>query len=334
MTNAPVRPAPGDARRGAATIPLPSALALPAACAAAAFVLAALPAAGQQDDSIETEVVREGSIYMLVGRGGNIGLSIGEDGAFLVDDKFAPMTDEIRAAVAGLTDDEVEFVVNTHWHGDHVGGNENFGEAGSLIVAHENVRKRMNPRAFRDLVGRSEQAPPAALPVITFTDAVTFHWNGDDIRAFHVEHAHTDGDAVIHFPENDVLHMGDTFFNGTYPFIDVESGGSIHGVIAAAQRALELSGPGTRIIPGHGPLAGPDDLRAYHRMLRSVRDRVQGMIDEGRTLREVVEAGPSARFDAEWGGSDFMPPDRFACLVYRGMVEEERMTPCPGAEGP
>lgn len=309
----------------------------------AALLLAALaallpwpaPAAAQEEGSIGTEVVREGSIYMLVGRGGNVGLSVGEDGAFLVDDKFAPLTDEIRAAVASVSDSEVEFVMNTHWHGDHVGGNENFGEAGSLIVAHENVRKRMNPRAFRDLMGRSEQAPPAALPVITFTDAVTFHWNGDDIRAFHVEHAHTDGDAIIHFPENDVLHMGDTFFNGFYPFVDVESGGSIHGMVTAARRALDLSGPDTRIIPGHGPLAGIEDLRAYHGMLRAVRDRVQDLIDEGRSLEEVVEAGPTERFDAEWGGSDFMPPDRFACLVYRGMVEEQRMTPCPGSdEGP
>ncbi|NIP57050.1 MAG: MBL fold metallo-hydrolase, partial [Gemmatimonadetes bacterium] len=328
MTTKRVRSAPGDPRGGAPTIRRPSPLALLAACAAVAVAFAPVPAAAQQDDSIETEIVREGSVYMLVGRGGNVGLSIGEDGAFLVDDKFAPLTDEIRAAVAAFTDDEVEFVVNTHWHGDHTGGNENFGEAGSLIVAHENVRKRMNPRAFRDLVGRSEQAPDAALPVVTFTDAVTFHWNGDDIRAFHVEHAHTDGDAIIHFPEADVLHMGDTFFNGTYPFIDVESGGSIDGMVTAARRALDLAGPNTRIIPGHGPLSDADGLRAYHRMLRSVRRRVQALIDEGRSLEEVVDSAPTASFDAEWGGSDFMPPDRFACLVYRGMVEEERMTPC------
>lgn len=293
-----------------------------AAAALAAAVLLVPPGAdAQQDDSVERVTVRDGSIYMLVGRGGNVGLSVGEDGAFLIDDKFAPMTDEIRAAVSQVTDDEVRWVFNTHWHGDHTGGNESFGEAGSLIVAHENVYRRMNPREFQDLMGSSEQAPDAALPVVTFNDAVTFHWNGDDVRAFHVDHAHTDGDAVVHFPENDVIHMGDIFFNGFYPFIDVESGGSIHGMIAGAERGLEIAGPGTRIIPGHGPLTDRSGLREYVDMLRTVRVRVQALIEEGLSEDEVVAENPTSDYDAEWGGTDFMPPERFVRLVYRGMVE-------------
>ncbi len=276
----------------------------------------------QQDDSIETVTVREGSVYMLVGRGGNIGLSIGEDGAFLIDDKFAPLTDEIRAAVGDVGGGEVRFVLNTHWHGDHTGGNESFGEAGALVVAHENVRKRMNPADFPELMGRSEQAPEGALPVVTFNDAVTFHWNGDDIRAFHVSHAHTDGDAIIHLPAHDVLHMGDIYFNGFYPFIDVESGGSIDGLIDGARAALERAGPDTRIIPGHGPLSNRAELGAYLSMLQTVRNRVQAMIDEGMSEDEVVEAAPTSDFDAEWGGSDFMPPERFVRLTYRGLARE------------
>lgn len=289
---------------------------------AVALLTIPLSGAGQQDDSVDVVTVRKGSIYMLVGRGGNVGLSIGSDGAFLIDDKFAPMTDEIRSAISTLTDREVRWVFNTHWHGDHTGGNENFGEAGSVIVAHENVYRRMNPEEFQNLVGSSEQAPEAALPVLTFNDAVTFHWNDDDVRAFHVDHAHTDGDAVVHFPQNDVLHMGDVFFNGFYPFIDVESGGSIDGMIAGAEEGLERAGAETKIIPGHGPLTDAGGLRRYLGMLRTVRDRVQALVDEGMTEEEVVDEEPTSDFDAEWGGSDFMPPDRFVRLVYRGMVEE------------
>lgn len=297
-------------------------LVLRALAIAAVLPAWALPARAQTDDSVETVTVRDGSVYMLVGRGGNIGLSVGDDGAFLVDDKFAPMTDEIRDAVRGVNGGEVRFVLNTHWHGDHTGGNESFGEAGALIVAHENVRKRMNPGELSDLLGRSEQAPAGALPVVTFDDAVTFHWNGDQIRAFHVAHAHTDGDAVIHLAESDVLHMGDIYFNGFYPFIDVESGGSIDGLIEGARAGLERAGPETRIIPGHGPLSDRDELGSYLHMLQTVRHRVRAMIDDGMSEDEVVDAAPTADFDGAWGGSDFMPPERFVRLAYQGLVTD------------
>ena len=273
-------------------------------------------------DNVQIETVKvSDNVYMLVGSGGNIGLSIGEDGAFMIDDQFAPLTEKILAAVRKLTDQPVRFLVNTHWHGDHVGGNENMGEAGAIIVAHENVRERMSTENFMEAFNRTVPASPkAALPVVTFTDAMTFHWNGDDIHVLHVDPAHTDGDSIIHFRNANVLHTGDTFFNGMYPFIDVSSGGSIDGMIAAADTALKLCNDKTRIIPGHGELADADDLRAYRAMLQAVRDRVRPLVDAGKTREEVIAAKPSASFDADWGGG-FMKPDVWVGIVYDGMTK-------------
>ncbi len=282
-------------------------------------LLTAMPAAAQRDFSrveIETIQVADG-VYMLVGSGGNIGLSIGEDGPFVVDDQFAPLTEKIQAAIAAVTSGAVRFVLNTHWHGDHTGGNENFGKAGAMIIAHENVRKRLNPAEFRNLMGRSEQAPPDALPVVTFTDAVNFYWNGENIRVFHVEHAHTDGDAIVHFTNANVVHMGDTFFKGRYPFIDVDSGGGIDGMIAAADHVLSMVNSDTKIMPGHGTLGTPDDLRDYRNMLITVRDRVRTMLNDGMSVEEVVAAEPTSDLDATWGSD----PTRFVTLTARSLSE-------------
>ncbi len=184
------------------------------------FLLAAMawavPGAAQRDFSdVEIRVTRVADgIYMLMGSGGNIGLSVGADGAFIVDDQFAPLTDKIRAAIATVTDEPVRWVLNTHWHGDHTGGNENMGSGGAFIVAHDNVYKRMNPAEFADLVGNSQQSPAAALPVVTFDRTLTLHWNGEDVFSFHVENSHTDGDVIVYYRGANVVHMGDTFFNG------------------------------------------------------------------------------------------------------------------------
>ena len=279
---------------------------------------AASPAAGQQDMSlVEIRTIElESDLFMLMGRGGNIGLSVGSDGAFLVDDQFAPLTGKIVAAVAAVTGHPVRWVLNTHWHGDHTGGNENLGSAGAMIVAHENVYRRMNPSEFGELVGRSGQAPRAALPVVTFDSGVRFHWNGRHIGVTHIGAAHTDGDAIVHFPRANVFHMGDTFFNGRYPFVDVESGGGIDGVIAAANFVLERSSEGTRIIPGHGELAVPADLRRYRDMLETVRLRVVGLVANGRTEDQVVAAAPTADLDEVWGDN----PERFVRAVYRSLA--------------
>ena len=202
------------------------------------LLLSGSAASAQQDFSkveVTSEKIAEG-VYMLKGAGGNIGLSVGADTAFLIDDQYAPLTPKVKAAVAALTSKPVRFVLNTHWHGDHTGGNKDLGESGTLIVAHENVRKRMSTDQFVEAFGMKEPAAdPAALPVVTFTDAVTFHLNGGEIYAFHVAPAHTDGDSIVQFRKANVIHGGDTFFNGMYPFIDLSSGGSVNGMIAAAE---------------------------------------------------------------------------------------------------
>ena len=278
-------------------------------------------AQGRGFENVEIETVRVApGVYMLIGAGGNIGLSVGEDGVFMIDDQFAPLTDRILAAVRKVTDQPVRFVVNTHWHGDHTGGNENLGKAGAILVAHENVRRRLSTDQFMKEFNRSVPArPEEALPVVTFTDALTFHWNGDALHVFHVEDAHTDGDAIIHFRRANVVHMGDTYFSGMYPFIDVSADGSIDGVIEAADRVLAFANERTRIIPGHGPLSGVSELRDYRDMLATVRDRIRPMVAAGKSRREVVESKPTRDFDEAWGGG-FMKPDRWVGIVYDGMV--------------
>jgi cyclase len=275
----------------------------------------------QQDFSkveVTSEKLAEG-VYMLKGAGGNIGLSVGADAAFLVDDQYAPLTPKIKAAVAALTPKPVKFVLNTHWHGDHSGGNKDFGESGTLIVAHENVRKRMSTEQFIEAFGmKTPPSEPVALPVVTFAESVTFHLNGDEIQAFHVAPAHTDGDSVIHFRKANVLHGGDTFFNGMYPFIDLSSGGSVAGMIAAADRMLALANDTTKIIPGHGPLATKADLKAYRDMLATARDRVAALVKAGKTLEQVTAARPLAELDAKWG-QGFLKADPFVSILYKDL---------------
>lgn len=286
------------------------------------FVIAALPTTAQEAEvEIKTQLVAPG-VYMLVGSGGNLGLSVGEDGAFLVDDQYAPLTEKIRAAVAKVTDKPLRFVLNTHWHGDHTGGNENLGKAGVLIVAHDNVRVRMSAEHVSKFWnGTLPPSPKAALPVVTFTNRVSFHLNGDRIDAFHVPPAHTDGDAVVHVTGANVVHMGDLYFNGLYPFIDVESGGNVDGVIAAADQVLAMIDDETKVIPGHGALSNKGELKAYRDMLATVRDRVAKLIAEGKTEAEVIAAKPSAEWDETWG-KVFLKPEQFIQLVYASLGQK------------
>ena len=282
----------------------------------------AVPAAAQQDFSaVEIGATRiADGIYMLMGSGGNIGLSVGADGAFIVDDQYAPLTDKIKAAISTVTDEPVRWVLNTHWHGDHTGGNENMGSGGAFIVAHDNVYKRMNPAEFADLVGNSQQSPDVALPVVTFDRTLTLHWNDEDVFAFHVENSHTDGDVIVYYRGANVVHMGDTFFNGRYPFIDVDSGGNVEGMIASASRVLGMIDGNTRLIPGHGELAGRAELAAYRDMLTTVRDRVARLIREERSQDQAVAANPTASFDSDWETSE-AGTERFVRLVYRSLTE-------------
>jgi len=271
------------------------------------------PACGQDDRfadvRIETTKLADG-VSMLQGAGGNLGVLVGDDGVFLIDTQFAPLSEKIRSAIAKLSDRPIRFVLNTHRHYDHTGGNENFAKAGAILVAHDRVRHRM---------ASAEPPPPAvALPMVTFTDTVTFHLNGEEIHVFHPGASHSDGDAIVHFRKANVIHMGDLFFNGIYPYIDVANGGSVDGLIAAIERILELADAETRIIPGHGPLANRAGLAAYLGMLVDVRDRVAAIVAAGRSLEQAIRAKPTAAYDAEWE-TEFMPPEEFVKIVYRSL---------------
>jgi cyclase len=283
------------------------------------LLLFAATAATAQQDFSDVEVVatpiRDG-LYLVTGRGGNIVASTGEDGTFLVDDQYAPLTERIQAALDQVTEQPVRFVINTHWHGDHVGGNENFAEAGAIIVAHENVRRRMGSEQFMATFNITVPASPAkALPVVTFTQGVSLHLNGDTVRVIHVANAHTDGDALVYFERANVLHMGDIYFHGTYPFIDLGSGGGIHGMVAAIAVGLELADQETVIVPGHGPLSDRAGLVAYGEMLTAIRDRIAALKQEGKSRDEVIAAAPTAEFD-ERLGQGFISAERLAGFIY------------------
>ena len=284
----------------------------------AALMLTAAPAGAQQDFSkveIKVEKLAPG-VAVLFGAGGNIGLSYGEDGNALIDDQFAPLTDKIVAAVKTVDPDPVKFVINTHWHGDHTGGNENFGKMGPVIMAHDNVRKRMSvAQAIKRIKMDVPASPKAALPVVTFDDGVTLHLNGDTLHVIHVRNAHTDGDSLVHWAKADVLHMGDTFFNRTsFPFVDLDSGGSIDGVIAAIRQGLGMAGANTRIIPGHGKVATKSEMEAYLAMLVDIRTRVDAAIQAGQTREQAIAAKPAAPYAMP--ADAFIKADTFVGTVY------------------
>lgn len=281
-----------------------------------------LSAAWAQEDLSKVEIQTEklsDTTYVMIGAGGNLGVSVGDDAVFVIDDQFAPLTPRIEAAIAKLTAKPVKFVLNTHWHFDHTGGNANLGRAGALIVAHDNVRKRMSAEGFIEFLGmRTKPEPKVALPVVTFSTDTTFHLNGDEVYVFHVPRAHTDGDSIIHFRKSNVIHMGDAFFNKLYPFIDTSSGGTLDGVIAAVDRALAISNDSTKFIPGHGPLAGKAELAAYRNMLATIGARIKAAIGQGMKLEDAIAAKPTADFDDAWG-KGFLAPAKFVEMLWKNL---------------
>ncbi len=226
-------------------------------------------------------------IYMLKGQGGNIGLFVGEDAVFMIDDQFARLTPKILSAIKKITDKPVTYLINTHWHGDHTGGNENMAKEGALIVAHDNVRKRMSVDQI--VRGRAKKASPkSAMPVITFSEDMMMHINNEDVFISHIHNAHTDGDALIYFMKNNVIHMGDSYFQGAFPYMDLDAGGSIDGYIAGIKKLISLTNDETKIIPGHGNVSSKSELKPYLEMLITLRNRVKAEIEKGKTLEEVV----------------------------------------------
>ena len=270
---------------------------------AATFVVVFTPRAQQNVDWDAVEISTHhvaGTVHYLAGRGGNIGLSIGDDGVVMIDDQFAPLTERIVEAIGGISNGDIRFLINTHVHGDHVGGNENLGRMGIDIVATERVRLRL-----------AERLPAVALPVLTYSEPVTIHLNGEDVRLIPVPPAHTDGDTFIHFRDSDVLHLGDVFRTVAFPVIDRNNGGTLDGTIEALGIAAGIAGPGTKIVPGHGVVSSREDVIEFRDMVIDVGAQVRALVADGATYDEVLAAGPTAGYEAKWGD-----PQRFLTAVY------------------
>jgi glyoxylase-like metal-dependent hydrolase (beta-lactamase superfamily II) len=262
-------------------------------------------------------------LYMLIGEGGftggNIGLSVGEDGVILIDDAMPSTLDILQDAIKDITTQPIDFLINTHVHGDHTGNNEVYGHAGAHIVAHENLRKYLLEKGVRTADGTKPVAKNA-LPVITFADSIDFHLNGKDAHVFHVPHAHTDGDVIIHFTHANVIHMGDTLFNRRFPFIDLASGGSLEGYIAAQKTVLKLLDDKTKIIPGHGPLGNKQDLENSIAMLEFARDSIGALIKAGKTEAEIVAINPLKEKYSSWAW-DFINLEKMTQQIYQSIVQ-------------
>jgi cyclase len=292
----------------------------------APFALAialAIPVSAQQDFSkveIKAETLAPG-IAVLFGAGGNIGVSYGPDGTVLIDDQFAPLTPKIEAAVQSLGAAPVKFLINTHWHFDHTGGNENFGKAGALIMAHDNVRIRMITGAT--IAGNTiPPAPKLALPVVTYHDGLKLHLNGDEVRTIHMHDAHTDGDSVVYWTKANVVHMGDLFMNKvSLPFVDVASGGDVRGFVTAADKVLAMTNAETKIIPGHGPMATRADLMAWRNLIADVIGKVQAGIKAKKTLAQIQAMKPAAAYEVK---NAFISGDAFVAATYASLTKPRK----------
>jgi len=290
-------------------------------------LLVAISAQAQTDFSkVEIKATQvAGNVYMLEGAGGNIGVSVGEDGILIVDDQFAPLADKIKAALKQLGEGKLKFVLNTHWHGDHTGGNQVFGPD-APIIAHDNVRKRMSTEQRSEFFKQTTPASPKeALPVITFNQSLSVHFNGEEIRVIHFPQGHTDGDSVIFFTKSNVVHMGDDFFSNRFPFVDLESGGSVQGLIKNIADIIPKLPPDVKLIPGHGPISTVDDLKAYHRMLVTTTDIVQQKMKAKKSLDQIKKEG----LPEEWKswGTGFIKTDLWLEIIYRSYSGQTAKAP-------
>lgn len=289
-----------------------------------------------QRDFSKVEIIPEKiteNIYMLKGSGGNIGVCVGEKGVLMIDSQFAPLSDKIKTAIKALSDQPIHYLVNTHWHGDHTGGNENINTDEILLVAHDNVYERMSKDNLIKAFSRTVPAAPKnARPEITFTDKMTLRFNGEAVMVFHVDNAHTDGDAMVYFANSNVLHMGDTYFNGRYPYIDLSSGGSVDGLLNAINTAIMIVDEDTKIIPGHGDLSNKKELLKYREVVLTVRDRVKTAIKNGKSLEAIKAAKLNADYDEAWG-SGFIDGARIVDIMYTSLTTEMGMVEKDEKEG-
>ena len=298
--------------------------------AAAVLCFAGIAFAQDQDFSkIQIKVTKvSGNIYMLEGAGGNIAASVGEDGIVIVDDQYAPLADKIAAALKGIgvTDKPVRFVINTHYHGDHTGGNLAFATGGSTVIAQDNVRKRLETGGKAGNGGSmtmdQKAAAKGALPIITFDQDVTVHLNGEDIRALHFPAGHTDGDAIVFFPKANVVHMGDDFVRYGYPFIDVTAGGSVQGMIAACEKVVAVLPPDVKVIPGHGQLSNLEEVRDYITMLKGTSAAVQAAIKSGKTVDQMKKEKILAAWDSKYSGK-FITSDLFIETLNNSLTNQK-----------
>ena len=298
--------------------------------AAAVLCFAGIAVAQDQDFSkVQIKVTKvSGNIYMLEGAGGNIAASVGEDGIVIVDDQYAPLADKIAAALKGIgvTDKPVRFVINTHYHGDHTGGNLAFATGGSTVIAQDNVRKRLETGGKAGNGGSmtmdQKAAAKGALPIITFDQDVTVHLNGEDIRALHFPAGHTDGDAIVFFPKANVVHMGDDFVRYGYPFIDVTAGGSVQGMIAACEKVVAVLPPDVKVIPGHGQLSNLEEVRDYITMLKGTSAAVQAAIKSGKTVDQMKKEKILAAWDAKYSGK-FITSDLFIETLNNSLTNQK-----------
>ena len=290
----------------------------------ALVLLCAVAESQAQDDFSKVEIKAtkiSGNVYMLEGSGGNIGVSVGPDGILIVDDQFAPLAEKIKTALKSLGEGKLKFILNTHWHGDHTGGNVVFGPE-APIIAQTNVRKRLATEQKSELFKSTTPASPKeALPVITFDESLSVHFNGEEIRVIHFPQGHTDGDSVIFFTGSNVVHMGDDFFAGRFPFVDLESGGSVQGLAKNIGEIIPKLPAGVKLIPGHGPISTADDLTAYHRMLLETTDIVRKKMAAKKTLDEIKKEG----LPDEWKswGTGFVKTDQWIETVYRSLSAQK-----------
>ena len=260
------------------------------------------------------------NVYVITGKGGNIGLLIGKDGNVLIDDQFAPLTNKILDMIHNLSNQPIKFLINTHWHPDHTGGNENFGKLGSLIVSHENVRERLSTEQFIQFMERKiKPSAVEALPIITFTDSISFHINNETVLVYHFPNAHSDGDSMIYFKENNVLHTGDIFVKNRYPFIDTSSNGTIDGIIGALKKIIPLLNKESVIIPGHGDISNLNDLNEYLSMLQDVRNTISSQINKSYPIKQILESNPTSLFDNKYGNDKFITTDNFVTAVIQSL---------------